>query len=118
MESSLVKFLTLRQIFRKSALNVWCVDNIGNGAVIERFGNDHSQLRQQGVTIVRGWLAEPRQHSQVRRQFTQRWWNFGERSRQYLDTWPEIEKGSRYIMDREIALFPIDNNDRHLSCKD
>ncbi len=59
MESTLGNPLTRRQLFCKSALGVVCVDNIGGGAIIEYFGNAHSQLRQQGVTIVSGWRAEP-----------------------------------------------------------
>ena len=59
MESPLVKFMTRRQLCCNSALDVVCVDNIGGGAIIECFGNAHSQLRQQGVTIVSGWRAEP-----------------------------------------------------------
>ncbi len=116
MESPLVKFMTRRQLFCKSALDVVCVNNIGGGAVIECFGNAHSQLSQQGVTIVSGWLAEPRQHSQVHRQFTQHWWNFDQRVNEYFDITPEIEKGAIYILDRDIALFAIDNNERLSSC--
>ena len=36
MESPLVKFLTRRQLFCKSALDVVCVDGIGGGAAIEK----------------------------------------------------------------------------------
>ena len=116
MENPLVKFLTRRQLFCKSALDVVCVDSIGGGAAIECFGNAHGQLRQQGVTIVSGWLAEPRHHSQAHRQFTQHWWNFDQHSSEYFDTTPEIEKGAIYILDRDIALFAIDNNERLSSC--
>ena len=116
MESPLVKFLIRRQRFCKSALDVVCVDSIGGGAVIECFGNAYSQLRRQGVTIVSGWLAEPRQHSQAQRQFTQHWWNFDDQRREYFDTTPAIEKGAIYILDRDIAMFTIDNNARLSSC--
>jgi hypothetical protein len=116
MESPLFKFLTRRQLFCKSPLDVVCVESIGGGAVIECFGNAHSQFSQQGVTIVSGWLAEPRQHSQAHRQFTQHWWNFDQRSSEYFDISPEIEKGAIYILDRDIALFAIDNNARLSSC--
>ena len=66
-----------------------------------------------------GWLAEPlepMQNSQAQRQFTQHWWNFDERSREYFDTSPEIEKGTIYILDYDIALFAINNNERLSSC--
>jgi len=116
MESPLVKFLTRRQLFCKSALDVVCVDSIGGGAVIECFGNAHNQLRQPGVSIVSGWLAEPRQHSQAQRQFTQHWWNFDQRSSEYFDTSPGIEKGAIYILDRDIALFAVEHNERLSSC--
>ena len=116
MESPLLKFLIRRQIFCKTALDVVCVDSIGGGAAIECFGNAHKQLLHDEVTIVSGWLAEPGQASQAQRQFTQHWWNFDQRSREYFDTSPEIEKGSIYIMDRDIALFAIDNNERLSSC--
>ena len=116
MESPLVKFLIRRQRFCKSALDVVCVDSIGGGAVIECFGNAYSQLRRQGVTIMSGWLAEPRQHSQAQRQFTQHWWNFDDQRREYFDTTPAIEKGAIYILDRDIAMFTIDNNARLSSC--
>jgi len=116
MESPLVKFLIRRQRFCKSALDVVCVDSIGGGAVIECFGNAYSQLRREGVTIVSGWLAEPRQHSQAQRQFTQHWWNFDDQRREYFDTTPAIEKGAIYILDRDIAMFTIDNNARLSSC--
>ena len=116
MESPLVKFLIRRQRFCKSALDVVCVDSIGGGAVIECFGNAYSQLRRQGVTIVSGWLAEPRQHSQAQRQFTQHRWNFDDQRREYFDTTPAIEKGAIYILDRDIAMFTIDNNARLSSC--
>ncbi len=116
MESPLVKFLIRRQRFCKSALDVVCVDSLGGGAVIECFGNAYSQLRRQGVTIVSGWLAEPRQHSQAQRQFTQHWWNFDDLRREYFDTTPAIEKGAIYILDSDIAMFAIDNNERLSSC--
>jgi hypothetical protein len=119
MESAILKFLTRRQAFCKSALDVVCVESIGGGAVNECFGNAHDQLRKQGVTIVSGWIAEPvqqMQQSQTQRQFTQHWWNFNELSCEYFDTSPEIEKGSIYIFDRDIALFAVDNNERLSSC--
>lgn len=116
MESPLLRFLVRRQLFCKTTLDIVCVDSIGGGAVIECFGNAHSQLRKPGVTIVSGWLAEPRQHSHAQRQFTQHWWNFDQRSSAYFDTSPEIEKGSIYIMDRDIALFAVDNHARLSSC--
>jgi len=119
MESALIKFLARRQLFCKSALDVVCVESIGGGAVNECFGNAHNQLRQQGVTIASGWLAEPlqsMQHSQAQRQFTQHWWNFDEQRCEYFDTSPEIEKGAIYILDRDIAMFAVKNNDRLSSC--
>lgn len=69
-----------------------------------------------------GWLAEPLQtvqpllHSKVQRQFTQHWWNFDGKSRKYFDTSPEIEQGAIYILDRDIALFAVDNIERLSSC--
>lgn len=122
MESALLKFLTRRQAFCKRTLDVVCVESIGGGSVNGCFGNAYDQLRQQGVSIVSGWLAEPlqplqpMQHSQAQRQFTQHWWNFDERSREYFDTSPEIRKGSIYILDHDIALFAVDNNERLSSC--
>jgi hypothetical protein len=71
---------------------------------------------------VSGWLAEPLltvqplQHSKVQRQFTQHWWNFDGQNRQYFDTSPEIENGAIYILDRDIALFAVDNIERLSSC--
>ena len=118
MESPLVKFMTRRQLCCKSALDVVCVDNIGGGAAIECFGSAHGQLGQQGVTLVSGWLAEPRQHSQAHRQFTQHWWNFDQLINEYFDTTPEIEISPGYILDQDIALFAIDNNARLSSCVD
>ena len=112
MESPLVKFMTRRQLCCKSALDVVCVDNIGGGAAIECFGSAHGQLGQQGVTLVSGWLAEPRQHTQSHCQFTQYWSNFDQHTCEYIDTTPEIEKGAIHILDRDIALFAIDNNAR------
>ena len=116
MESPLLKFLTRRQLFCKSPLDIVCVESIGGGAVIECFGNAYSQLRKPGVAIVSGWLAEPRQNSHAQRQFTQHWWNFDQHSSEYFDISPEIEKGAIYILDRDIALFAIDNNARLSSC--
>jgi hypothetical protein len=122
MESALFKFLSRRQAFCKSALDMVYVENLGGGAVNECFGNAYDQLRQQGITIVSGWLAEPLQtlqplrHSQVQRQFTQHWWNFDGQNRKYFDTSPEIEKGAIYILDRDIALFAVDNIERLSSC--
>ena len=116
MESPLLKFLTRRQLFCKSALDIVSVESIGGGAVIECFGNAYSQLQKPGVTIVSGWLAEPRQNSHSQRQFTQHWWNFDHHSSEYFDISPEIEKGAIYILDRDIALFAIDNNARLSSC--
>lgn len=116
MESPLLKFLTRRQLFCKSPLDVVCVESVGGGAVIECFGNAYSQLRKPGVTIVSGWLAEPRQNSHAQRQFTQHWWNFDQGNSEYFDISPEIEKGAIYILDRDIALFAIDNNQRLSSC--
>jgi hypothetical protein len=55
-------------------------------------------LRKPGVTIVSGWLAEPRQNSHAQRQFTQHWWNFDQRSSEYFDISPEIEKGAIYTL--------------------
>jgi len=116
MESSLLQFLTRRQLCCKSVIGVVCVEGIGGGAVNDCFSNSYNQLRQQWVTIVSGWLAEPRQHSQAQRQFTQHWWNFDERTRGHFDTTPEIEEGAIYILDRDIALFAADNNERLSSC--
>ena len=119
MESALLKFLTRRQAFCKRTLDVVCVESLGGGAVNTCFGNAYEQLRQQGVTIVSGWLAEPlqpMQHSQAQRQFTQHWWNFNERSGEYFDTSPEIEKGAIYILDYDIALYSIDNKECLSSC--
>jgi hypothetical protein len=119
MESALLKFLKRRQAYCKRALDVVCVENLGGGAVNTCFGNAHDQLRQQGVTIVSGWLAEPlqpMQNSQAQRQFTQHWWNFDERRGEYFDTSPEIEKGTIYILDYDIAQFAIDNNELLSSC--
>jgi hypothetical protein len=53
---------------------------------------------------------------QAQRQFTQHWWNFDERSREYFDTSPEVNKGAVYILDHDIALFAVDNNERLSSC--
>ena len=122
MESALFKFLTGRQAFCKSALDMVYVESMGGGAVNQCFGNAHDQLQQQGITIVSGWLAEPLltvqplQHSKVQRQFTQHWWNFDGQNRQYFDISPEIEKGAIYILDRDIALFAVDNMERLSSC--
>lgn len=116
MESPLLKFLTRRQFFCKSALDVVSVESMGGGAVIECFGNAYSQLREQRVTIVSGWLAEPLKRSQAQRQFTQHWWNFDQRTSEYFDISPDIEKGAIYILDRDIALFAADNNERLSSC--
>jgi hypothetical protein len=77
MESALFKFLTRRQVFCKSALDMVYVKSMGGGAVNKCFGNAYDQLSQHGTTIVSGWLAEPLQtvqpiqHSKVQRQFTQ-----------------------------------------------
>ena len=119
VESALLKFLTRRQAFCKSALDVVCVESIGGGAINECFTNAYDQLRQQGITIVSGWFAEPVQPmllSQTQRQFTQHWWNFDKHSSEYFDTSPGIERGGVYILDRDIALFAVDNNERLSSC--
>ena len=119
MESALLKFLTRRQAFCKMTLDIVCVESIGGGAVNTCLGNAHDQLSQQGITIVSGWLAEPLeqlQNPQTKRQFTQHWWNFDERSREYFDTSPEINKGAIYILDYDIALYTIDNNEDLSSC--
>lgn len=116
MESALVKFLSCRQSFCKRPLDVVRVKNIGGGAVSGCFGNAYGQLGQQGITIVSGWLAEPVQPWQAQRQFTQHWWNYDERNREYFDTSPEINEGAIYILDHDIALFAVENNDQLSSC--
>ena len=115
MESALHKFLTLRQRYCKNVLGLVSVENLGGGAINDCFGNAHNQLRE-GVAIVSGWLAEPRQHSPAQRQFTQHWWNFDDRNREHFDTTPEIEKEAVYILDSDIALFAAHNNTRLSSC--
>ena len=96
-----------------------CVESIGGGAINECFSNAYDQLRQQGITIVSGWFAEPLQPmqlSQTRRQFTQHWWNFDTHSKEYFDTSPSIERGAIYILDHDIALFLEDNHECLSSC--
>lgn len=116
MESPLVKFLTRRELFCKSALDLVCVDGTGGGAVVECVGNAHSQLRHQDLTIVSGWLAEPRQHLRAHRKFTQHCWNFDQLINEYFDTTPAIEMSASYILDRDTVLFAIDNNARLSGC--
>lgn len=89
------------------------VEWIGGGHANQCFMNAHSALSSADMSVVSGWLVNPRSEYTL---FAQHWWNYDNGRKKYVDRTPDIEHNAIYIADSEIALFAAEHNLRLNSC--
>lgn len=116
LNNTLLHFLTERQKHCSHALDVVAIAKCSGGKPNECLANAYKNAAIEGIAVVSGWLVHPYDPVNNSRQFTQHWWNYDVRLRQYLDFSPNIEVDANYIVDQDIAYFAAVNNTSISSC--